>query len=667
MANEAAKLTARTRVDNTGLTRGMQEADRIMRQSTQQIQRTATTGGGQIGSALGEALASKVTGVLSVAGLAVGAIKAARAVGEITKELYIAGAAAERLTTGFESLAGAGASDMLGGLREAARGTIDDMSLMTAANRAMMLGVTKDADTMARLLEVAVARGRNLGVGAQQAFSDIITGIGRMSPLILDNLGILTGGEQGMSAYAESIGKTTDALTDMERRQYLVNKVLEDSAVVADDAAAGMERYNAARANLKTELGMALTGALPDMAGATGDVMQGAADQLRRGREAADAMGEYKDRLIEMQQAGVITGAQLGAMTQQWMILNQQVRDGTLNVDQAKLVMLSAFPEMRSAVEAYTVAQAEATFQMDLASGAAIRKEQADLRAAGAAREHAAAERGLAAAIAAGYGAAMDPWLVRRAHDPNAGRGASVQDQIQRDESALRDFQSSLNVRGGGGSGISDAQRLAEQQAREFQSLVESVLNPTQVTGADVSATENGAYQDKWDEEIRRMRADKSIPYYQQAETERQFYSGQRLDMVNWDAVLRSIAEKQQEEAGRQNLLDEALRRAEEAGLGANRAEVAASLGIEDSNITGAEAAGQFATGAKSIDIAADITGQFVEQMKNQQQAWADAGKAAMGAFLGGSDEAMTPDRAKGFVRRMVPFIYDEMKAEGMI
>jgi hypothetical protein len=367
----------------------------------------ALKGVGREADSMGDALTTGIGGSLAWAGVITGAIAAARAVAKVTGELYSAGAAAERLNAGFENMTGgsAPAVAMLGQLRNASRGTIDDMSLIQSANRAMMLGVTKDADTMARLLEVAIARGRNLGVSAQQAFSDIVTGIGRMSPLILDNLGILTGGEQGMSAYAESIGKTSDQLTDMERRQYLVNKVLEDAAVVTNDAAAGMERYAAARANLRAELGMAMAGALPDVPGATADAMQGMADQLRRGREAADVMGEYKDRLIAMQQAGILTGAQLGAMTQQWMILNQQVRDGKMNAEQAALTMLGYFPELAATLAEFVAQQSEARVQIEMAEGATIRKEQADLRAASATNAHAAAEGTMIAALHGRIGA----------------------------------------------------------------------------------------------------------------------------------------------------------------------------------------------------------------------------------------------------------------------
>ena len=151
---------------------------------------------------------------------------------------------------------------------------------------------------------------------------------------------------------------------------------------------------------------------------------------------------------------------------------------------------------------------------------------------------------------------------------------------------------------------------------------------------------------------IRRLRADQSIPYYQRMETERQFYSGQMLDQVNWDAVIQDIARKQQEEAGRQNLLNEAMRRAQEAGLAANYADVAASLGIRDDTVTGAEAAQAFEEGAKSVDVAAGVVEQFVEGVRAQRQAMVDAGAESMRAFLEGSDQAITPDAGKKFARR---------------
>jgi len=650
----------------------MQEADRIMQRGAQQMQRTADTSGRDIGSVMGNAISSKL-GALGWGAMIAGTIKVAQEAKDLAEELYATGAAAERLNTGFANLAGGStqAAAMLDKLRQASRGTIDDMNLVQSASRAMMLGVTDDADTMARLLEVAIARGRAMGISAEQAFNDIVTGIGRMSPMILDNLGILTGGQKGMEEYAASIGKTADELSELEKRQYLVNKVLQDSVTLTDDAASSAERLAAAQANLKMELGLIAAEALPDVKGAQADMIEGLAEQMRRHREAADAMIAYKDQLISMAEAGYIADEQLGTMTGTWVTLAQEVDAGRMSVEQAKLAMLSAFPEMASALQEYMDAQTEARIITELASEATLRKEQADYRAAAAADEHAAAARRLSSAIAAGYAAGIDPWLQRRVWDPGL-QPETVRDQIQRDKEALRERERALEqarsqARSSATQAANEAKRLAEQQAREFQSAVESILRPTTVTGADVSATEWGAYEDKWDEYIRRLRAREDIPYYQRAEEERRFYAGLMPEQINWDAVIRDFMRKQEEEAGRQAMVQEAMRRIQEAtGMAANYAAVAEAMGIPAGAVTGAQTAEALQEGIAAVDLGATVTEQFVTQMRAQRQTYVDLGVEMMQAVLEGTDEAVTPDVGKRFAKRIAPFIYDAFEAQGV-
>ena len=175
-------------------------------------------------------------------------------------ELGKLGASTQRTQASFEQLAqsvGQSSDQMLAAMREATAGTVNNSELMLAANRAIMLGVADDADKMARLMAVAIERGRSLGLSAQQAVSDLITGIGRMSPEILDNLGII-GATAAIEEYATSVGKTADQLTDLERKQALVNIVLSQSSSggqVADDAAAAFERMDAALQNSRAALG----------------------------------------------------------------------------------------------------------------------------------------------------------------------------------------------------------------------------------------------------------------------------------------------------------------------------------------------------------------------------------------------------------------------------
>ena len=204
-------------------------------------------------------------GALVKAGTAVGVALAATKLAEAAYEMGKAAAQVDRLKVSFEGLArGAGVSGnaLLSAMRKAADGTIADAELIASANRAMLLGVADSADEMTQLLEVASARGKAMGLSTAQAFSDLVTGIGRMSPLILDNLGIITGGEKVFKDYAASIGRAADSLTDAEKKQALLNKVVSESQTMIDDNAASgrdmatsFERMDASIQNAKDALG----------------------------------------------------------------------------------------------------------------------------------------------------------------------------------------------------------------------------------------------------------------------------------------------------------------------------------------------------------------------------------------------------------------------------
>ena len=192
-----------------------------------------------------------------LAGMVAGGFAVSQIIG-ITKELVAIGAQAERTEASFHRVAqsyGADADKMLAAMKRASSGQISNDELMMAANKAMMLGVTADADQMAGLLQAAMERGQAMGRTAADAFNDIVIGIGRMSPLILDNLGIMTGGEAAFAAYAASIGKTAEQLTDFERRQMLINKVLADAGPVVLDSQAKIASLGVAWANLRAETG----------------------------------------------------------------------------------------------------------------------------------------------------------------------------------------------------------------------------------------------------------------------------------------------------------------------------------------------------------------------------------------------------------------------------
>ena len=106
----------------------------------------------------------------------------------------------------------------LNSFREAVNGTMSDTDLMTLANQAMMLGVASSEKEMAKLFDTAQRLGRVMGLETTPAIQSLVTGIGRQSIQMLDNLGIIVKSETAYQLYAESIGKTSNKLTEQDKK-----------------------------------------------------------------------------------------------------------------------------------------------------------------------------------------------------------------------------------------------------------------------------------------------------------------------------------------------------------------------------------------------------------------------------------------------------------------
>lgn len=117
---------------------------------------------------------------------------------------------------------------ILSWLQKASKGTVANYDLILAANKAMSLGVTKNTSDFSTLMEIARVKAKNMWSTTTQAFNDIVTGLGRGSAPILDNLGIIVNATEANEEYAKSIGKTAIELTDAEKKQALINKVVAD-------------------------------------------------------------------------------------------------------------------------------------------------------------------------------------------------------------------------------------------------------------------------------------------------------------------------------------------------------------------------------------------------------------------------------------------------------
>jgi len=79
------------------------------------------------------------------------------------------------------------------------------------------------------MFDVAQRLGQSLGIDTVQSIESLVTGLGRQSKLMLDNLGIMVDTNKAYEDHAEAIGKTTSQLTDQERKTAFVNAAMSEA------------------------------------------------------------------------------------------------------------------------------------------------------------------------------------------------------------------------------------------------------------------------------------------------------------------------------------------------------------------------------------------------------------------------------------------------------
>ena len=113
--------------------------------------------------------------------------------------------------------------------KSATDGTINSIDLMTQANNAMLLGIMDSEDQMAEMFDIAQRLAQSLGKDTTFGIESLVTGLGRQSKLMLDNLGIMIDVEKANEDYAESLNKSASSLTDQERKQAFVNATMSSA------------------------------------------------------------------------------------------------------------------------------------------------------------------------------------------------------------------------------------------------------------------------------------------------------------------------------------------------------------------------------------------------------------------------------------------------------
>ena len=200
-------------------------------------------------------------------------------------EIARIGGETEAVSRGFNSLtreAGFSANT-LDKLTKATDGTVSSLDLMTQANNAMLLGIFESEEQMANMFDGAQRLSKALGQDTLFGVESLVTGLGRQSKLMLDNLGIMVDSKTANENFAESVGKTVESLTDQERKQAFINEALRQTDILVSQlgeenltTADRIDMLKASSVNMAGVLGEALTPAF----NASLDLMTSFADEV---------------------------------------------------------------------------------------------------------------------------------------------------------------------------------------------------------------------------------------------------------------------------------------------------------------------------------------------------------------------------------------------------
>jgi hypothetical protein len=205
---------------------------------------------------------SQMFGVMALANVASNAVLAL--VGNVGS-LIAQGAKMRGLEQSFERLtAGIGETGeaMLEITRDATQGLVTDLSLVQSTNKAILLGLPITRQEMGELAKTATVLGRAMGQDATKSLDDLITALGRSSPLILDNLGLTVKVGEANETYARSLGKSVEQLTEAEKKTAFYNAAMDVARLrtqelgdVTDGTASAIGRLGVAWDNFWNKVG----------------------------------------------------------------------------------------------------------------------------------------------------------------------------------------------------------------------------------------------------------------------------------------------------------------------------------------------------------------------------------------------------------------------------
>lgn len=195
-------------------------------------------------------LASFTSGLTKVAG-ALGIAFSTQQIISFASEVTRLAGEAEGVRGAFDKLPGS--TRLMNDLKEATGGTVSELELMKRSVQASNFGI--GLQELPKLLEFASVRAQQTGESVDYLVNSIVTGIGRKSPLILDNLGI------SATRLKEELGGVSIAAADVGQVSEAVGRIIADEMPkmggLVETTKIKTERLAASWTNLKVAIGEA--------------------------------------------------------------------------------------------------------------------------------------------------------------------------------------------------------------------------------------------------------------------------------------------------------------------------------------------------------------------------------------------------------------------------
>jgi hypothetical protein len=159
-------------------------------------------------------------------------VSAAGYAAKIALDMTLEAESIKKVNAQFENLtrsAGIATQELEEGLKRVSDGLVDDTDLLNAANQAI-IGMGKSAERLPEIFTLARKATQIFGGDTIKTFEAFNQALATGQTRQLRQFGITVDAASAMAKYGQSIGKVNDALTDADKRQAILNAVLDAGA-----------------------------------------------------------------------------------------------------------------------------------------------------------------------------------------------------------------------------------------------------------------------------------------------------------------------------------------------------------------------------------------------------------------------------------------------------